>query len=172
METFNEVELSEKQMEWLAEKTADKLIVKLSKQQNKELKLMREYAYHNTRMLLSNYDKLKAHVKNVEDRLIEDEDSFWNHRFLTLSILMQNKAKTVKIMHHVDDALNEYRNICVESCSRGYSLLEKKYFGLKMSDEAIAEFYKVDRSTINKQVKDAVNELSILLYGVDALDIK
>ncbi|UYY13338.1 hypothetical protein OLL98_07410 [Enterococcus faecalis] len=41
-----------------------------------------------------------------------------------------------------------------------------------MSDEAIAEYYNVDRTTINRQIKEAINELSILLYGIEALEIK
>lgn len=161
-------ELSDEQLDILA----DKITIRLTREQQNEFEKMRQYAFHNTRLLLKNYDKLKAHVQTVEDQLVGDQETFWNHKYLTLSALMQNRAKTVKIMHHVMNCLEEYEKICNESQSRGYKLLEKKYFGSKLSDELIAGFYGVDRSTINRQIKDAINEFSILLYGVEALDIK
>ncbi|MGG5341146.1 hypothetical protein [Enterococcus sp. AZ192] len=161
-------ELSDEQLDILAEK----ITMKLTKEQQNEFEKMRQYAFHNTRLLLKNFDKLKAHVQTVADQLEEDRDTFWNHKYLTLSALMQNRAKTVKIMHHVDICLNEYEKMCKETGSRGYKLIEKKYFGRKMSDEAIAEYYDVDRTTANRQIKDAINEFSILLYGVEALEIK
>ncbi|MCV2505557.1 hypothetical protein [Melissococcus plutonius] len=161
-------ELSDEQLDMLAEK----ITLKLTEEQQNEFKKMRLYAFHNTRLLLKNFDKLKAHVQTVADQLEEDKDTFWNHKYLTLSALMQNRAKTVKIMHHVDICLNEYEKMCNETGGRGYNLIEKKYFGRKMSDEAIAEYYNVDRTTINRQIKEAINELSILLYGIEALEIK
>ncbi|WP_375180555.1 hypothetical protein [Enterococcus rotai] len=161
-------ELSDEQLDILA----DKITIRITREQQNEFEKMRQYAFHNTRLLLKNYDKLKAHVQTVEDQLTGDQETFWNHKYLTLSALMQNRAKTVKIMHHVMYCLSEYERICTENKSRGYELLKKKYFGAKLSDEMIASFYDVDRSTVNRQIKDAINDFSILLYGVEALDIK
>ncbi|MDA9472062.1 hypothetical protein [Enterococcus sp. 5H] len=161
-------ELSDEQLDVLA----NKIVVKLTKEQQEEFKKMRKYAFHNTRLLLRKYDVLKAHVETIDDQLTADQETFWNHKYLTLSALMQNRAKTVKIMRHVTRGLDEYERLCKKKDSRGYKLLEKKYFGIKMNDEMIAEYYGVDRTTINRQIKDATNELSEILYGVEALELK
>lgn len=161
-------ELSDEQLDILA----DKITIRITREQQNEFEKMRQYAFHNTRLLLKNFDKLKVHVQTVENQLIGDQETFWNHKYLTLSALMQNRAKTVKIMQHVMHCLDEYEKICNENQSRGYELLKKKYFGSKLSDEMIADYYDVDRTTINRQIKDAINDLSILLYGVEALEIK
>ena len=161
-------ELSDEQLDILA----DKITIRLTKEQQNEFEKMRQYAFHNTRLLLKNYDKLKAHVQTVEDQLIGDQETFWNHKYLTLSALMQNRAKTVKIMHHVMICLDEYERICNETQSRGYKLLEKKYFGAKLSDEMIASYYDISRQAANNQIKEAINDFSVLLYGVEALEIK
>lgn len=161
-------ELSDEQLDILA----DKITVRITREQQNEFEKMRQYAFHNTRLLLKNYDKLKAHVQTVEDQLIGDQETFWNHKYLTLSALMQNRAKTVKIMHHVMNCLGEYERICNESHSRGYKLLQQKYFGPKLSDEMIASYYDISRQAANSQIKEAINDFSILLYGVEALEIK
>ena len=168
MKTLYNIELTDEQLENIAEKVSLKLV----KKQDEEFSKLKAYAFHNTRLLLRNYNKLELHIQTVEDQILEDGEMFWNHKFLTLNSLMQNRAKTVKIMKHVDKCLEEYRQQCIKENSRGYKLLEKKYLQAKLSDEAIASFYDVDRSTINKRTKEAINEFSILLYGVDALDIK
>lgn len=167
MEHIHKAELSDEDLDLLADKVSERL----SMMQQEEFKKMKAYSFHNTRILLNNYQKLKAHVQNVEDQLEEDQGTFWNHQFLTLNALMQNKAKTVKIMRHVDDCLEQYKKLCIDSDSKGYDLLHMKYF-TNLTDELIASRYGIDRTTVGRQIKKAVNELSIILYGADALDFK
>jgi len=159
-------EISDEQLNDLA----DKITERLSTKQKEELVELKSYTFHNTRLLLRNYKKLKAHVVNVENRLLEDSETFWNHKTLSLGFLMQNRAKTVKIMHHVDDCLEEYERLCKETGERGYDLLKMKYFNTFMSEEMIADRYGVSRQAINNQIKEAINDFSVILYGVDALE--
>lgn len=112
-------ELSDEQLDILA----DKITVRITREQQNEFEKMRQYVFHNTRLLLKNYDKLKVHVQTLENQLIGAQETFWNHNYLTLSALMQNRAKTVKIMHHVMNCADEYERICDKSHSRGYKLL-------------------------------------------------
>lgn len=169
MEEIQYMKLTDEDLDRLADRVCSRLA---SIQQN-EFKKMREYTFHNTRLLLSNYRKLSAHVKNVEEQLEEDKETFWDHRYLTLSSLMQNKAKTVKIMRNVDKALAEYKQECADNGSINYSILDLKYLAKRsMSDELIASRFGIDRTTVNRKTKEAINELSPILYGVGALDIK
>ena len=168
LEHIHKAELSDEDLNLLADKVSERL----SRMQQSEFKKLKVYSFHNTRILLKNYKKLQAHVRNVEDQLEEGQDTFWNHQFLTLNALMQNKAKTVKIMHHVDDCLESYEQLCKESGSRGYDLLDLKYFDDNMTDELIGYRYGISRQAVNNQIKEAINDLSVLLYGADALDFK
>lgn len=163
-------ELSEKQLDELAHKISIKVI------EDNELKRCARIrnAHHNTGLLLRNYHKLKAHCLSVEEQLEEDEDTFWDHKYLTLNSLMQNKAKTVKLMRHVDICLNAYEITCKHSDSpeerRGYEIIDKKYLAKrKWSDQELADYFNKDRTTINRNAKQAIEELSIFLYGVDAI---
>lgn len=159
-------ELSEKQLDELAHKITVKII---EDNENNRMARIRN-AYHNTGLLLRKYHELKAHCLSVEEQLQEDEDTFWDHRYLTLSSLMQNKAKTVKLMHHVDVCLDAYKRICKEEGTKNYTILQAKYLSKnKKTDQEIADYFRKDRTTINRNIKDAIGELSILLYGIDAL---
>lgn len=150
------------------DRLADRIILKMT-----PAKPPQDSAYHNTKLLLSNYHMLKAHVNVVADQLNSTKHTFWGHEHLNLNSLMQNKAKTVKLMTHVDDSLEWYRKLCREECSRGYQLLYQKYLAdSKRTDEQIAYDYGVSRQAINNQVKTALNELSVILYGVDAIEKK
>lgn len=163
-------ELSEKQLDELAHKITVKII---EDNENKRMARIRN-AYHNTGLLLRKYHELKAHCLSVEEQLQEDEDTFWDHRYLTLSSLMQNKAKTVKLMHHVDVCLDAYQRICLASNSqevrRRYKIIDQKYLIKgKKSDEQIATYFDIHRTTVNHICKDAIKDLSVLLYGIDAI---
>lgn len=147
----------------------------LNKERIKEKKAFKQNAFHNTKMLLTNYHKLKTHSAIVDEQLEEDKDTFWNHEWLSLNMLMQNKARTVKLMKHVDNALIAYKAICRESSasdeSRRYEILRMKYLdNVKKSDQLIADRYDVDRTTIVRNVKDAIDDISIILFGIDMID--
>lgn len=160
-------DLSDESIDKLAEKTAEKL----HELQVKERKRLESKYFHNTKVLLKNYQKLKSFTKNTYEDMTEIENTFWAHGKLTLNFLMENRAKTWKIMKHVDDALNHFENECKRTTSRGFKVLQLKYITECWSDEEIADYYKVDRTTVVKWTKLALEDLSIHLYGVDALDL-
>lgn len=163
--------LSEKDIKKIAEEV--NLLVRADRES--ERREFKKRAIHNTRLLMSNYKKLKAHIGTVEDQLLADQDTFWNHRWLDLNSLMQNKAKTVKLMKHVDICLEVYKRECEESSSteesRRYTIVERKYlWDKKQSDEQIADYFNKDRSTINRNCKEAIKDLSLIIFGVDMLN--
>ena len=88
---------------------------------------------------------------------------------------MQNKARTVKLMRHVDIALDVYKSICLSSDKneerRKWRVLNKKYIEFPiMSEEKLAEQLNVDRSTISRANKEALEDLSVILFGVDMIN--
>lgn len=167
----NTTNLSEQQLDILA----SKIVFALKEDRKKERQYFKKRAEHNTTLLLRYYHKLEAHTESVEEQLEADKDTFWNHRWLDLNMLMQNKAKTVKLMHHVDIALEIYKKECSLSKSyeesRRYQILERKYlWEKKQTDQEIADFFQKDRTTINRNCKEAIKDLSVILFGVDMLN--
>lgn len=127
---------------------------------------------YNTKLLLRNYKKLKAHCVLVEVQLEEDAETFWNHKWLDLDNLMQNKAKTVKIMKQVDKAIEYYKKDCFDDGSdnsiRRYDILKMKYLNdVTLSDDDIAAEYDIARTTVVRQVDKAISDISVLLFGID-----
>lgn len=162
-------ELSEKQIKEISLLVSSDVISFLK---NKD-KVTKDKALHNTKLLLRHYIQLKKHCDIVNDRLEEDKETFWDHEFLDLDALMQNKAKTVKIMKIVDKSLDHYKNDCMKAKglneSRRYDMIKMKYLDkTKLSDDDIAIRYDIDRSTVIRNIKSACEELSILMYGIEA----
>lgn len=163
-------ELSREQLEELAELVSDKIVIK----QKEDKKKFVDNAYHNTRLLLSNYDKLKEHCRIVDNQIEEQSETVWGHWRLDLTMLMENKAKTVKIMKHVEKSLLAYKAICksleTKEERRRYEIIDMKYLQKdKKNIQFIADRFKSNRKTIAKHEKEAIKDLSILLYGYEII---
>lgn len=155
-------ELSEPQLNDLAEIIAKKIM----KAQETKRKEVRSNAYHNTMMLLKNYKKLKAHCEIVESEVEEEFGTMWSEWRFDIDSLLEHKAKTAKLMKHVDYALEEFRKDNPED----YDLIYMKYLLPRcFSDEFIASQKNIDRTTVGRRIKNASKELSIILFGIDVV---
>ncbi|MCD1025724.1 hypothetical protein K4422_12465 [Enterococcus sp. SMC-9] len=164
-------ELSEKQLDELAQK----IVVSIRKDREQEKKLFKKRAFHNAKLLMSNYHKLKAHSRAVEEHVEEVQGSFWEHKWLNLDILMQNKAKSVKLMKHVDICLKAYEQMCKSSNKpedrRKWRIINKRYIDVPLlSEDKLAEQLHVDRSTVNRNCNEALTDLSVILFGIDMIN--
>nr|DAI90162.1 MAG TPA: Protein of unknown function (DUF1492) [Caudoviricetes sp.] len=141
------------------------------KDKEKARKEFKSRSLHNTKLLLENYYKLKAHCDSMHTRINEtNETSLWYKGRMTIDALMENQVKTVKMMWHVDDSLEKYRRVCKgetkKSKSRRYNILKDFYID-GLSIDRIADKYDVDRTTILRNKDDAIDDLSIYLFGID-----
>ena len=166
---INVHELSDKQLDELALKIRKGI----QKDRENEKKQFKKRAFHNTRLLMREYHKLKAHNEVVKEHIEAVQGTFWEHRWLNLDILMQNKAKTVKIMNQVDRALDHYERDCLKAVtlneSRRYDIIKMKYLNKEHStDEDIADRYDIDRRTAQRNIENAVDDVSIILFGIEA----
>ncbi|MGX7202378.1 hypothetical protein ACWOD8_08855 [Enterococcus plantarum] len=155
-------ELSEEQLKTLA-----KEINNLARQDREdEKRRLVSNAYHNTRMLLRNYNKLKKHCEIVDEQVSSELGTLWSDWRFDLDSLLEHKAKTVKLMNHVDRALEAYKILDPIK----YDVLANKYFRFNsMSDELIGSKYDVDRRTIKRWEDKGVEDLSIMVFGVDVI---
>lgn len=169
---YNIQELSEEQLEELAEKISQKVVDHQDGQRRK----IKEYAFQNTKLLLRNYDKLKTHCDIVNEQVTEELGTLWSDWRFDLDSLLEHKAKTAKLMKHVDRALLELKHIDESA----YYLIKRKYINHSNNngDTVIADEYSekegiiITRRGISKRIQAACNELAILLFGVDVILLK
>lgn len=168
---INVHELSDKQLDELALK----IRLGIRKDRENERKKFKKRSFHNTRLLMQNYHKIKAHSSVVREHVEEVQGTFWEHKWLNLDLLMQNKAKSVKLMKHVDVCLKAYKLMCESSGKpedeRKWKIINEKYIADKLlSEEKLAEKLHVDRTTVNRNCKEALEDLSVILFGIDMIN--
>lgn len=143
------------------------------KQQAKLIKEKRDKRLRNTALLLKHYHKLKRHCETIVNELEVYEDSVYDPYEINLNTLMKYKTKTAKMLDYFDISFDVYRKHCKdkgESIARRCDVIHKSYIlnpAMKKID--IATLYGVDERTIRRDETKAVEELSIILFGIDSL---
>lgn len=171
LEQHTLLEMTDEQLDRFASKTSDYLFKKMKSDKKKN----KSNALYNTKELMENYNLLKKRSnETVHDVKESDHDDFWTHGRLSVTSLMVNRAKTVKIMNYVDEALKNYKILCDASSqsnkSRRHTILYKMYVE-EQSIEFISGYFDKDRTTILRNRDEALQEFSILLFGIDILDM-
>lgn len=81
--------------------------------------------------------------------------------------------KSRQLLKYINMALAMYKERCVnwdDLAYRRYRTIEWLYLSTThLSESEIAKYYNVDRSVINRDKDRAINELSVLLFGIDAI---
>lgn len=134
----------------------------------------RDRRLRNTELLLSSYRKLKLHIQT---QAIPDEVALKyeaeNGEVITLESIGKYHEKSRLMINYIDAILAGYKGQCQngdETEYRRYQVLDKYYLStVHLSIPEIAVFYNCDKSTISRAKADAINDVSVLLYGFDAL---
>lgn len=118
--------------------------------------------YHDVKLLLENYRKLKMHYTKVAGESLE------------VSSLCSLKHKTGLMMGHVDIMLKAYKNLCEAADTpdelRRWQAIYLRYITNKrITIDSIADKLCIDRRTFFRDVKRAMQELSVLLFGIEAI---
>lgn len=162
MKEVMEYEWSDNQLNELADKVTNRLM----SAQEKKRKKIRDNAYHNTGLLLRKYILLKKHCEIVDQEVAEEFMSMWNDWRFSLDSLLEHKAKTAKLMKHVDYALE----VMKAEDERAYDVIYMKYLLPRgFTDEFIASKYGVDRTTVGRWLKSGQQQLSVILFGIDVV---
>ena len=142
-----------------------------------------------TKKLLENYTKLKDYAEQAVvtlEQAEEVDETLVNMEVLTKFKLFEDDktihrqlrgVNAVKIMMaHVDRMLNVYKTNCLNSAQevmhRRWFVIEHMYLereGGKKTTKEIAEIYQTDLSNIQKDAKEARNDLTTLFFGLDAM---
>lgn len=132
--------------------------------------------FHNTKLLLSHYNDLKDHVQNAIDDVNQleagllDLGDLERDELYILSI-KRSKAKTLIMIAHIDMAMETLKQKQIKLCSiEKYNTL-KMYFIDEMTYEEIQDKLSCGVNTPRRWVNEMINELSILLFGIDGLKL-
>lgn len=115
--------------------------------------------YHDVKLLMKNYRKLKTHYLNA------NED---------VSSICCLRHKTHLMMDHVEKMLAAYKAICNADSNpeemRRWDALRLRYLSeKKRTIIEIAEELGVDKRTFFRDIGRALEDLSVLLFGLEAI---
>lgn len=151
-------------------KATKEAIKEYDKEKNQERK---RKVLHNTRLLMKNYNSLKEHIENVSEDVEEimlDYEGLEVDEIWILSI-KKSKIKTIKMLGYIDSALDilekRFRQNCEEYKYKAFIL----YYKDKKTNEEIQEALECGKNSPKKWSDSVIEELSLLLWGVDALGI-
>jgi hypothetical protein len=161
------------------------------KQKNKT-KIKYDRRLRNTRLLLKNYRSFVQHCNNTEYsvensikkaikekdvyvELFEDLYNLQDDAFVVSSIL-KSKEKTKIILDHIDLCLEFFERKALKTnnqeMKRRYNVIYDLYIKEEaMSFEEIAEQEHISTKTVNRDKNKAIQELSVLIFGIDGLDL-
>lgn len=184
------VRLTERELRDLCQRAVEDGVSKyISAEKEKKKKEWRGLLFR-TKKLLENYTKLKDYAEQAVYTLEaaeEVDETLYNMDVLTkFNIFEDDKTlhrqlrgvNAVKfILAHVDRMLDVYKKNCLNSAQevmhRRWFVIEYMYLereeGKKKTTKEIAEIYQTDISNIQKDAKEARNDLTILFFGLDAM---
>ena len=154
------VQLHESELTELLQKQAKAAITELKRQEKQEQK---KEKYHNTFTLMKCYRDAVFHIENA----ISDEQ-----QRTYLESIRRTRFKTLIMTAHIDKAVEEIERRR-EAAGRGveYKAFEM-YFMQGMDYAEIAEQLDTGKNTPRRWVTGIINELSVLLWGIDEERVK
>ncbi|MBR1760906.1 MAG: helix-turn-helix domain-containing protein [Schwartzia sp.] len=118
--------------------------------------------YHDVKLLMNNYRKLKAHYAHISPETLE------------VSVICSMRRKTKLMMSHVDKMLLVYKDLCQAAITpdeaRRWEAIYLRYIAEeRMSIEDIAEKLGIDKRTFYRDVGRAMEDMAVLLFGIEAI---
>lgn len=168
----------------VASEEAVKMYVKKAALDKKEEK---KRNLRNTELLLKNYLKLKElceettkeiQIKEVLSGSTDDYEELLDFSLenLTLESLNQYRAKTLMMMKHVDKMLVAYEWNCSKGSveeQRRFNILKHRYLiEDKLTVKEICKEFNVEQGTVYRDTKISIKDMSVLLFGIDAIDFQ
>lgn len=150
------------------------VIKNLDREKTKQVAEEKDYRLRNTQILLHEYPKLKAHAVSQPEQFI-DEDEYEMVTGVKISDheLAKYNVKTKHLMEYVDTIIDAYRSVCLGgdvADKRRWQIIYDSYLADKrVGMKALTLKWKVDKSTISRERSKAIQDLSVMLFGVAGL---
>lgn len=164
---------------------------RIEEERKKERKGRYDRRLHNTRLLLKNYRVLKHHAldavhtgaranevisENAVD-ILDDLESMGFRKVddrLYIESIKRSQQRTRIIIEHIDEMLRYWRIDCEQSgreeALRRYRIVVDTYISDdQMTAEELAQREHIEKRTVYKDIKAAMQPLSALIFGIDGI---
>lgn len=167
-------------------------MLEYDKVQKNKTKMRYDKRLRNTRLLLKNYRAFNEHYENAiysvenaikkeiskNDLTIQLFDDLYNLQddAYVVSSILKSKEKTKIILDHIKLCLEFFEQKAEKTnnmeMKRRYRVIYDLYIKEQtMSFEEIAEEENISTKTVNRDKNKAITELSVLIFGIDGLDL-
>jgi hypothetical protein len=168
--------LTKHQLEIIANAASVEAVKAYENRHKKKQKEIRDRNLRNTELLLKNYTKLKELCDETIQEAIPDDYPDFSLESLTLESLSVYRKKTFQMMNHVDKMLIAYewnsKKGSIEE-QRRFKVLKLRYISEdRLTVKEIVELHNIDQSTVYRDTKQAIKDMSVLLFGIDAIDFR
>lgn len=165
------VQLHESELTELMQKQAKAAITELKRQEKQERK---KEKYHNTFTLMKCYRDAVFHIENAisDGQQLELKGMTDEQQRTYLESIRRTRFKTLIMTAHIDKAVEEIeRRRQAAGRDVEYKAFEM-YFMQGMDYAEIAEELDTGKNTPRRWVTGIINELSVLLWGIDEERVK
>ena len=156
----------------LSDATIGKIVDGLIKRNKVFAKNESEKELRNTKELLKNYRLLENHL-DVELPSIDDDTPLSRYE-LSLYSLLGYRARSKEMMEFINEIIERYREICMQGTleqRRRFKVVQALYLNKPtMTRVRLAQLFKCDEKTIRRDERRAINELSVMIFGIDGLN--
>lgn len=134
----------------------------------------------NTRLLLRNYHNFKNRCEELKEsnKIETEEDPFIEiaGEYLSVESLTRSSTRTMKMLNFIDKMLEFYKHDCErqgKEALRKYNTLMCFYIDEdKKTYDDLAELHNINERTVRRDLNEAVQALSVLVFGIDGLRIQ
>ncbi|WP_238886446.1 hypothetical protein [Clostridium sp. YIM B02551] len=163
-----------------------KVLTETNRQQKEIASKKRDRRLRNTDLLLRNYNNLITHIEQaiedekkleeedpdtlfleIENEALEDESEYEG---IYINAIKRTRTRSRIIVKHIEEALEFYKFKSKNDSNyeRRYNVIYKYYFEKKKVLD-IAEELGVNDRTIWRDKSKAIEELSVLFFGIDGI---
>lgn len=130
----------------------------------------KEEAYHNTHLLMKNYNIIKAHVYDLDGEITDISDQLRIEKSDTwLYTISRSKAQSLKMLGYVKDALRIVERRYKKKDEWYKYLAFKLTFIKEMGNEDIMKELKCSKNRPRIWTIEVLSELSKVLWGMEAI---
>jgi hypothetical protein len=165
------IALTEGEFEGLIQKAARAAVAECKKQEEKDRK---QNKYHNTFTLMKCYRDAAFHIENAvsDGTQLELEGMTDEQQRTYLESVRRSRFKTLIMTAHIDKAVEEIEHRRKAAGREIEYRAFELYFMQGMDYAQIAEELDTGKNTPRRWVTAIINELSVLLWGIDEERIK
>lgn len=172
----------EEEVTKLSAETAVKAAIEfLEKEKQKQQKEKRDWRLRNTKLLLKHYRSFVSHVEGAKEKIkvtahdyAEAMESLHTQE-LALESIKRSTQRTIVMVRFVQRMLSVYESMCLTSGHpedwRRYQIIHAMYISDdKMTAEQVAKCHFIETRTVYRDINEASKTLSVLVFGVDAIE--